>query len=253
MQVLDAIQSRGDLSDIDPRVRVVATFAFAIPVALSTNPVALGVGVGTSVVLAILARTRFGEIAGKLAKLNIFMLVFVFTMPLFIAGAAVFKAGSLVWSREGLYSAGLIVLRANIILLAVTAMLGSVQPSSLGYSLSRLGFPSKLTHSFLFMVRYVEVIHHEYHRLRHAMLLRGFHPGFNVHTFRTFGNLAGMLLVRSIDRAERIHDAMKCRGFCGRFHVLTPLTIKVMDIFFAVAMASVIGGIIWFQWIATMS
>lgn len=238
------------ISGIDPRVRVIASFAFATTIALSSHPAALATGAAVSLVLAGLSRTDVAGTVRKLASVNAFMLLLILTLPLFIRGEAAFSLGGLEWSREGFIRAGLITLRANIILLSIFALLGSIAPSTLGYSLGRMGFPAKLTHTFLFMVRYIEVIHHEYHRLRNAMLLRGFHAGFNVHTFRSFGSLAGMLIVRSLDRAERILNAMKCRCFDSRFHVLTPMYIKSRDIIFAAAMSVAIFVSVWFEWTA---
>ena len=42
----------------------------------------------------------------------------------------------------------------------------------------------------------------------------------NGHSYRTFGYLVGMLLVRSFDRSERVLAAMKCRGFRGQYWLL---------------------------------
>lgn len=36
---------------------------------------------------------------------------------------------------------------------------------------------------------------------------------------RHMGSFTGQLLLRSIDRAERVYAAMQCRGFDGRFPV----------------------------------
>ena len=62
---------------------------------------------------------------------------------------------------------------------------------------------------------------------RVAMKARGFRLRCNPHTWRSIGYLFGMLLVRSIERAERILAAMRCRGFQGHFHSLTE--VKTMD------------------------
>jgi cobalt/nickel transport system permease protein len=51
------------------------------------------------------------------------------------------------------------------------------------------------------------------------MRVRCFRPGVNRHSYRAFGYLVGMLLVRSFDRSERVLAAMKCRGFCGRYYM----------------------------------
>jgi cobalt/nickel transport system permease protein len=53
-----------------------------------------------------------------------------------------------------------------------------------------------------------------------------------------------MLLVRSFDRSERIVEAMKCRGFRGRFYLLRHFTWESSDTVFSLAGVGVIAGLI---------
>ena len=133
-------------------------------------------------------------------------------------------------------------------MIALTALLATMEPAHLGLALNRLGLPAKLVHILLFMIRYIEVIHQQYHRLRDALRLRGFRPRCNRHTFRTLGYLIGLLLVRSIDRSERIIEAMKCRGFHGRFYVLSPFKLTVADAGFSLVAAACIILLSCMQW-----
>jgi cobalt/nickel transport system permease protein len=48
------------------------------------------------------------------------------------------------------------------------------------------------------------------------------------------GYLFGMLFVRSLERAERISAAMRCRGFTGRFPTLSDMALARRDAVFAV-------------------
>ena len=48
-----------------------------------------------------------------------------------------------------------------------------------------------------------------------------------------YGNLVAMLLVRSLERSERIMAAMKCRGFRGRFHIMRHFEFENRDLIFA--------------------
>ena len=89
--------------------------------------------------------------------------------------------------------------------------------------------PDKIVHLFFFCFRYIHVIHEEYHRLVNTMKVRGFKPGTNMHTYRTYAYLVGMLLVMSFDRSQRILAAMKCRGFKGKFYILHDYGMKKAD------------------------
>ena len=86
-------------------------------------------------------------------------------------------------------------------------------------------------------VRYIEVLGHEYRRLRMAMTVRGFRMRCNVHTWRSVGWLFGMLFARSIERAERIGEAMRCRGFTGEFPVLSEIAYTRRDAVFLARLA----------------
>ena len=50
--------------------------------------------------------------------------------------------------------------------------------------------------------------------------------------FGIFISLMGRLLLRALDRAQRIHMAMLCRGFTGTLHLTRPLHFALRDILF---------------------
>lgn len=104
---------------------------------------------------------------------------------------------------------------------------------------------NKLTQLLFFFYRYLDVIYLELQRLLNSMKIRGFKPNSNMHTYRTFANLTGMILVRSWERAERIHEAMLCRGFTGKYYSLKEFSINKYDILFLM-----IGFIVCFITIA---
>ena len=117
----------------------------------------------------------------------------------------------------------------------VAIILSFLAAASLGYVLERLRFPSKLVFLFLFTYRYLHVIADEWHKLHGAARLRGFAPKTNMHTYRTFGNMLGMVFVHSFDRSVRVYEAMILRGFSGRFQSVTAFRATSRDAVFAVA------------------
>jgi cobalt/nickel transport system permease protein len=52
------------------------------------------------------------------------------------------------------------------------------------------------------------------------------------------GTFIGILLLHSIDRAERVYAAMKCRGFSGVFPAQRRERLRAPDIFFMFAVCS---------------
>jgi cobalt/nickel transport system permease protein len=249
MIILEGKQPRSFIHQVDPRVRVVAGVCFAVLVCLCREMSVLGVGLGAAVVLVVGARIVNRETTRRLVEVNLFMLLLFVFLPICVPGTPVFRIGGLVWTREGLWRTLAVALKANTVMISFLALVGTMEPPYLGFALSRLRVPSKLVHVLLFMVRYIDVIHHEYHRLFNAMRLRAFRPGCNRHTFRTYGYLIGMLLVRSIDRAERVVEAMKCRGFRDRFYVLARFRLAWADMAFALVFAGGLVALGCMEWI----
>jgi len=112
--------------------------------------------------------------------------------------------------------------------------------STLGYSLAKLKMPPKLVHLLLFNYRYIFVINQEYQRLVTAAKIRGFTPGTNIHSYKTYAYLVGMLFVRASLRAQRVFNAMKCRGFNGKFYCLQEFTVNSKAYYFSLFMITVI-------------
>ncbi|MCK5695917.1 MAG: cobalt ECF transporter T component CbiQ, partial [Desulfobacula sp.] len=87
-------------------------------------------------------------------------------------------------------------------------------------------------------------------RLLRAAKFRGFQPGTNLHSYKTFAYLAGMLFVRASVRAQKVYQAMLCRGFNQKFHTLDVYQANRLDsIFllgiFAASLSLVLIEIIW--------
>ncbi len=230
---------------LDPRVRVAAAALLSVPVALCDGPSAPAIALLAGLGLAAAARLPEAALLRRLGRLNIFVLFLWFVLPWSTPGTPAGAVAGLALTEEGLALALVISLKANAIVLLFTALIATVPPAELGYALWHLGLPDKLVHLFLFAIRYTDVIHGEYERLRGAMRARAFRPKFNLHTLRTFGYLVGLLLVRSLDRAERVLAAMKCRGFDGRFRALATFAMRPADWAFLGAALCAAGGWTW--------
>jgi cobalt/nickel transport system permease protein len=239
--------SQGDsmIHRLDPRGRVLVAVAFSILIALTGRLEVLTGGLAAAVATALLARLPLLPALRRLAALNAFMLLLWAVLPLTTPGLTVLSVGTLAFSRQGMAMAAAITLKANAIVLALTALLSTLHLTTLGHALWHLRVPEKLIHLFMFTVRYIDVLHHEYQRQRLAVRVRCFRPRADRHTFRTFGYMVGMLLVRSLDRSERILAAMKCRGFCGQFHVLHHFSFTGRDAVFGAASLFVLITLGW--------
>ena len=234
---------------IDPRARVVAAGALVLLAAVANRWPALALLLGTGLAGLLLVDLRASNLRRRLLPINLVMLVLVAVLPLTTPGPPLLELGTLAFSREGLMLGLRILVKGNVILLTLMVLLGSMETITLGHALAHLRVPDKLTHMMLFTVRYVDVLYREYHRLHTAMKTRGFRPRMNRHTYRAYGYLVGMLLVRSLDRAERIVAAMKCRGFQGQFYLLEHFVFSPRrDVPFAILCLAAFLAAAWMEW-----
>jgi cobalt/nickel transport system permease protein len=102
---------------------------------------------------------------------------------------------------------------AAILLSATTA------PRELLAGLERLRLPATLVAILSFMVRYLSVVSDDLHRMRVARESRGYQGG-RVGQLKAVAGGVGALFVRSFERGERVHLAMRSRGYTGRMPLL---------------------------------
>lgn len=245
MHLVDYLRGRTVIHRLDPRSRVLAALVWTPVLATIRNPWAALAGVGCGLALVRLAGLDMSSLLKRLGQLNLFMLLMVVILPWSTPGRALFQLGPHPFTAEGLSLALTIALKGNGIVLALTALISTIEPVSLGHALHHLRAPDKLTHLFLFTIRYLDVLHHEYHRLRRAMKARCFKAGLNRLTFIALGNLAASLLVRSLDRSDRVAAAMKCRGFKGKFYVLSHFHFHRRDGAFGLVAVIGAAGLAW--------
>lgn len=230
---------------IDPRARILAAAGFSVVVALLANHFpALTAAMVVAVLVALLGRPSPFVVLHRLGLFNLFVLLLLVVLPISAEGPPLFALGPVNFSTQGFLLAAKIALKGNAIILALIVLLGTLETTVLGHALSHLYVPDKLTHLLLLTVRYLDVLHREYLRLAAAMKVRGFRPRMNRHTYRAYGYLVGMLLVRSFDRSERVLAAMKCRGFRGRFYLLDHFAFSRRDLPFCVGAAVILLALI---------
>lgn len=221
---------------LDPRGKVVIASLFAILMAVSKSSAATLPGLGLALIWLGLARLPIKKVLVRLLVVNSFIFFLWVVLPWTYPGDAVLHFGPLAATRQGLIFTGLITLKSNAIIIALIALVATVPVVTLGQAMHGLRLPDKLCHLLLFTYRYLYVFEQEFRRLVQAMKIRGFQPRTNLHTYRSYAYLAAMLLVRSYDRADRVFQAMLCRGFHGVFYSLQTFSWQRRDgIFLAVS------------------
>ena len=205
---------------LDPCVRIVSALVLSIPAALCDNIDVAGFYLCIALVLIIMARLEPWDVLQRLKPVFLFLVMIWILVPLTFKGEILYQYKWIKVSMPGIIVCAKITLKSFAILLIFTALIATMPIATLGNALHQLHVPDKMVFLVLMSYRYIAVIEDEYKRLLRAAKFRGFNPGTNLHSYRTFAYLAGMLFVRASLRAQRVYKAMLCRGFNQKFHTL---------------------------------
>lgn len=228
------------LHRLDPRIKFITAIPYIFLIAITSSLKGPFLAFMISVVMLFISRISFKKLFRRLIVVNGFIFILWIFLPFSYPGETIFSFASLKATREGFLYVLSITLKANAIVLATIAILGTSEVFSLAHALVHLKVPNKLVHLFFFFYRYISVLHEEYLRLKRAMNIRAFKAKTNIHTYKSYAYLVGMLIVRSYERSQRIYKAMLCRGFHGNFPIISHFNLSRTDIYFSITMAFLI-------------
>ena len=127
----------------------------------------------------------------------------------------------------GMVSFVSILLKTLFTVAAALILISTTSINDISDWLIRAKVPIIFVLSLMMTYRYINVLLNEASAMYTAYSLRSV-KGKGVR-FRDMGVFVGQLLLRSIDRAERIYFAMKCRGFSGMYRPTAKTKIKAKD------------------------
>lgn len=238
---------------MDPRLKIISCAVFSFQMALSMEFLTLFTGFLGGVILLVAARLDFRMVFKRLLLINGFILLFWVILPVTFPGKPVFFIGPLKVTMEGIILSARITIKSNAIMVVFIALLGTSSLSAIGHAMSCLKVSDKLVHLFLLTYRYLFVIEQEYNRLARASRVRCFQPGTNIHTYKTYAYLIGMLFVRASARAERVYQAMLCRGFKQKFYSLQEFCLTRIDWMWMVFFGFLVLVMGIFEWMKIIS
>jgi len=129
-----------------------------------------------------------------------------------------------------------IMMRFALTVSTALALIACTGFNNICFALNRLGAPKIFAVQLLFLYRYIFVLAEEAAKMVRARNLRSFNgKGKGI---RSYGPLLGNLLLRTINRAERIHLAMVCRGFDGKIRILKKYKFGLKEVLFVVVWIS---------------
>lgn len=231
--------SNSPIGRIDARWRLAALLMSAAAFSLLHTCLAGALAFLASQIVVILARLPWKWYAARLGGIATFLVFFVLLLPFLHDG----QSERIHWGPMSVSSAGLtlgllICLKALAIVSIMLTIIGSASLNDTLKAAHALKVPGLLIQLALLSFRYVYVVSSELARLRVALRVRGYRNRANRHSYRTAGHVAGTLLVRGYERAERVGQAMRCRGFDGRFRSLRDFRTRFRDVVFFVVVVT---------------
>jgi cobalt/nickel transport system permease protein len=238
------------LARFDPRWKL-AAFGFAIlAVAFVRSLPAAATAFAGALLLAIIARLPWKWFGVRLGVAALALLPFLIVLPFTVdRGGPAWEWGWLHISAAGLLAAVTLGLKTLAIVMLALVVLGTAPLHVTLHAARRLHAPGLLVQLTLLTYRYIFLLVDEFHRLRTALRVRGFRNRMSRHSYRTIGRVTGTLLVRGAERAERVAQAMRCRGFDGRFRVLSEFRTRVTDVLlFVLIVGAAAALVVWDLW-----
>ena len=213
-----------------PKTRVVCTLLLLFAIALTPNGrwwswgiYALGIGIvilGSRVTLSILVQ--------RVAVESVFISV-VLLGTLFRAGGDVlWQWGWLQITTEGLLVLGSVAFKGLLSLLIANVLVLTTSVPALLNALTELRIPPLLVAIMASMYRYVAVLVSEFQSMQRAALSRNL-MGSDRWQRLVIGNMFGSLFIRTLDRGERVHQAMLSRGYDGLPPAADPTSVGQHD------------------------
>lgn len=218
------------LHRLDPRVKLLTTLVFIVAVVSFGKYEITGLLPFVIYPVALIAVGNLppGYLARKMLLAAPFALFIGIFNPL-LDRAILVHLGPLGISG-GWISFASIMLRFTLTVSAALILIAGTGLNAVCLALDNLGAPRGFVTTLMFIYRYIFVLTDEALRLVRARALRSFRGrGLGL---KVFSSMVGQLLLRTLDRARRIHLAMLSRGFTGKIHLTKPLHLRLQDVAF---------------------
>lgn len=239
------------LRRIDPRWKLAGLVLLTLAAACLRHLAPASVALGGTLLLAALGRLPPRWFLTRLGAAALFLTPFVVSLPFLVRGRDVSLALGPLALPYGFGVALLLALKALAIVTLMLVLLATAPLDATLKAAHSLRIPGLLVHLGLLTYRYLFVLSSELRRLRVALRVRGYRNRATRHSYRTIGHVAGTLLVRGVERAERVGHAMRCRGFDGQFRSLTPFQTRGRDVAVFLLLAGAAVGLLTWDLVTT--
>lgn len=215
----------------EPRSKVVSCTIVVFGLVYLETPELL---MGTYLLL-ILVLLTMGFSIKEIVKKTSYILPFIFLMAI-----PLLLGGGIPPSSERRTLVLLLAFKALNSLYIMFIMFYSQPTSELLNGLSGMNLPSSFISILFLSWRYIFLLGEKFSKLYRALLSRLFKPSIRHNSLKTYGEVMGGMLIKSIDTSDKVHKAMSSRGFNGAMPTSTPKEIVSLDIIKSILMISIV-------------
>jgi cobalt/nickel transport system permease protein len=218
---------------LDPRIKLVVTllFLFTIISFSKYETIALVPFFLYPVLLMTLGEIPFMFIFKKVLIVSPFAVFIGIFNPLLDSGQISILNGFTI--SAGWLSFISILIKFTLTVSTALLLVATTSFPGVCHALRQLGLPPIFVLQLLFLYRYIFVLMEETMRIVRARNMRSF--GERGKGIKIFVRIMGILFLRTVERAERVYNAMLSRGFQGDMPTLKRFQIKSGDVFFALS------------------
>lgn len=248
MTSADAAKPANLIQAWDARYKLVTLFALILVCATVQTVAAAAAGLMLATLVLLFSGASLRSMGARLGAVAIFLVPCFILLPLTAPGESVQILG-MEFSLPGLQLALLLSLRALAVVAITLALMESTPIHRLLRAAERLRCPRILTQIALLTYRYIFSLRRELSRTRAALNTRAFENRPALASYRVWAQVIGLILLRSLERTERINHAMYCRGYSGRMVCLDEFAANQRDIWLTVGVALAPLSLVGLDWI----
>lgn len=221
------------IHSLDPRVKFIFTILFILFIITSRDNDYIRFIIYFSIILIIILLSKI--------PLNYIFLRSLVIIPF----ALIISIFNIFFRENGLNIFYNIVIKSFLSILSLILLSSTTNFTNLLKGFEKMHFPYIFIQMLSFMYRYIFVIMDEMMRLKVARDSRYFGGRF-FNQIKVFGNIIGLLFIRSYERGERIYNSMLSRGFDGSINTMNDLRLTSKDFIFSILFLIFFTGIgIW--------
>lgn len=166
--------------------------------------------------IIFLVAVNFSNSLEVLKKL-LFLNLFIFTIFIFV------------WFQADFYEAINIYLRTNIIIFFNLLLFFDSKGLDIVRGFDLLKFPKKFISAFYFTWKMIIELQNEFKNIKISLVSRNFSNKTSLFTYQTYGNILGLLFIKSMQKAQNLKDSFDLRGFNGEIYLNSDFSLSKYD------------------------